>query len=152
MPQKIEWQTPDHIHTEKNPDWYWIVGIVTLSIVIITIILDNLIFAILILISAIALSLEASRHAQIINISIDNVGVKIGETFYPYENLESFWIETSDFFPRILLKSKKTLMPYITILLSDADSNHVRIILLTHLREIKHSETLMEKILIRLGF
>lgn len=149
---KITWQTIEYHHTEKTPDWYWIVGIVTLSIALISIILNNVIFAILIIVSAFTLSLFASRKPEIIDIEINNKGVKVGNTKYPYKSLESFWIETREGNDRILIKSNAVLKPYIVIFIDDADPEKIREILEQHLEEEEHSEPLLEKLLLYFGF
>jgi len=149
---KISWETYEYIHTEKTNDWYWIVAIVTISIAVIAIILNNVIFAILILISSFTLSLFASRRPDIVSASIDNSGVTFGKTRYPYSTLESFWVETRDGYPRLLLKSSKIIMPFIVIHTEDLDADEIRHFLSTHLKEEEHTEPLLEKVLIYLGF
>lgn len=148
----VEWQAPEHIYTEKNKDWYWIVGIITISIVLISIILGDLIFGILILVASITLSLHASKPPRIINIEINNTGIQTGNLIYPFDELTSFWVETKDLYPRLILKSKKVLMPFVSILLADADPDEITRALLLHLPEEHHTESLLEKIMIRLGF
>ena len=150
--EKIQWQTPEYIYKEKTTDWYWIVGIISVSIAIIAIILNNAIFGILILVSAFSLSLFATRPPKIIQIEIDNFGIKIGETVHPFVDLESFWVETRDVYPRVFFKSKKKIALYTIVLLSDADPNNVRQFLANHLTEIEHSEPFLEKVLFWLGF
>lgn len=149
---KISWETFEYIHTEKTNDWYWIVGIVTMSIAVVSIILNNLIFAILIIISSFTLSLFASRRPDAVSVTIDNLGVTFGRTHYPYFNLDSFWVETRDNFPRLLLKSQKMFMPFIVIHIEHENAGEIRKILGQHLREEEHSEPLLEKLLIYLGF
>ncbi len=149
---KISWQAPEKIHTEKTPDWYWIVGIVTISIAVISIILNNIIFAILILVSSFTLTLIASRKPHMLDVELDTDGVLIGKTFYPYANLDSFWVETRDAHPRVIFKSKKVLMTLISVLLEDTDPREARDFLKQHLQEEEHIEPLFEKVLIYLGF
>lgn len=148
----ISWHAHEKIHTEKTPDWYWIVGIVTISIVVICIILNNIIFGILIFMSSFTLSLIASKKPRLVEIHADNEGISVGNIFYPYVNLDSFWVETRDAHHRVILKSKKLFMPYISILLEDMNPGQVRAYLGTHLHEEEHIEPLFEKILIYLGF
>lgn len=152
MNETISWQAPEHLHTEKTSDWYWIVGIVTLSIALIAIILDNLIFGILIIMCALTLSLYASKKPRIVSVKIDNRGVTVGTMRYPYDNLDSFWVETRQAVPKILLKSKKLFMPFIAVLIEEVDPEEVRSILLNYLPEEEHTEPLLEKLLIYLGF
>ncbi len=150
--ENISWQAPEYMHREKTSDWYWIVGIVTISIALISIILNNVIFGILIIVCSFTLSLFASRKPQKITIELDNVGIVVGKTRYPYETLESFWIETREIHPRILLKSKKTVSTFIIILLGNSSPEEIHAKLLSHLPETEHTEPLLEKLLIYLGF
>jgi len=149
---KISWQAPLHIYKEKTSDWYWIVAIITISIALIAIILNNIIFAILILVSSFTLSLFASKRPEVVTMEINNRGVVVGNTQYSYANLESFWVETHEAYPKILIKSKKLLMPFISMLLEDMDPGYVREELLQHLPEEEHTEPFLEKLLIYFGF
>jgi len=150
--EKVSWQAPEYIHREKSSDWYWIVGIITISIALISIILNNIIFGILIVVCSFTLSLFASRKPEKVTVDITDVGVTVGKTRYPYEELESFWIETREIHPRILLKSKKTLMPFVVILLGDGSIEEIHAKLSEHLPETEHTEPFLEKLLIYLGF
>src|SRR5262245_15870726 len=118
---RISWKAHERIYTEKTNDWYWIVGIVAVSFAAISIIMNNLIFGILILVGTFTLALVSSKKPEVIEIFADKGGIGIGKTFYPYLNLESFWVETRDAHPRIIIKSKKAMMIYIIALLEDMD-------------------------------
>lgn len=152
--EKLSWNTIEYLHQEKTTDWYWIVGIVTISIAIISIILNNIIFAILILVSSFTLMLFASRPPSEVEVDIDDLGIRVGNTIYPYKHLESFWVETRENNDRILLKSKKLFMPLIIIFIEENQvrPGDVRGILLKHLPEEEHAEPFLEKLLVYLGF
>lgn len=151
---KLSWNTIEYLHQEKTSDWYWIVGIVSLSIAIIAIIMNNIIFAILILVSSFTLALFASKKPLEVTVVVDGMGVRVGKTLYPYKNLESFWIETREGNDRILIKSKKVFMPLIVIFIEEHQvaPADVRRVLLQHLAEEEHSEPFLEKLLVYLGF
>ncbi len=149
---KLTWETYEYLHTEKTSDWYWIVGIVTLSMAIIAIILNNVIFGILIIVASLVLSLFASRKPDIVTIVLDNAGVTFGKTRYPYSSLESFWFESNDAHPRVLFKSNRMFMHYLVIHADNEDADDIRDFLRQHLREEEHTEPLLEKVLIYLGF
>ena len=149
---KVTWNAHQYIHTDKTADWYWIVGIITITITVVSIILNNIIFGILILIASFTLSLSASKKPKVVDIYADKNGIGVGKIFYPYANLDSFWVEDRDAHPRIILKSQKVFMPYIPILLDDMNPQTVRNFLLQHLREEEHIEPFLEKLLIYFGF
>ena len=150
--EKLSWQTVEYLHQEKTADWYWIVGIVTISIAVITIILNNIIFGILIIVSSFTLSLFASRKPDLVKVEINSMGVTVGNTKYPYNHLQSFWIETREHTPKILLKSQKVFMPFIVIFIEDVDPEEVHSLLSKYLPEEEHTEPLLEKLLVYLGF
>jgi hypothetical protein len=150
--EKLSWETIEYLHKEKTSDWYWIVGIITLSIAVISIILNNVIFAILIIISSFTLSLFASKKPEIITVEIDNTGVTVGKNKHVYKDFDSFWIETRDAYPRILLKSKKIFMPFVMVLIEDVEPEEIHNLLSRYLPEEEHTEPLLEKLLLYFGF
>ncbi len=150
--EKIEWQAPEYIHTEKTTDWYWIVGIVTISIVLISIILNNVIFGLLILVSAFTLSLFASRPPKMVLHTLGNIGIAKGNSEHPYGEIKSFWVETTDAYPRILFKIEHHFAPYFIFLIHPDDAGEIREFLSTHLTEEKMTESIFEKLLIYFGF
>ncbi len=149
---KISWKAHEYLHQEKTTDWYWIVAIVTISIALISIILNNIIFAILIIVASFTLTLFSSIKPKLIDIEVGPMGVTLNNIRYPYNNLESFWIETRDRHPRIIFKSKKIFMPFIVAFLDSVDPEAIHQILINHLPEQEHLEPFFEKLLIYLGF
>ncbi len=150
--EKIEWRSPQHIYTEKTADWYWIVGIITVTIAIVSVILNNVIFAILIMVSSFTLSLFASHEPEIVLNEINTSGIKKGTVFYPYSDAESFWVETGDRYPRILFKLKQKLSQYLIILIDLDDAESIKNFLSQHVTEEKMTESIFEKLLIYFGF
>ncbi|MEI6843213.1 MAG: hypothetical protein WCK48_01755 [bacterium] len=150
--EKIEWHAPEYIFTEKTTDWYWVVGIITVSVALIAIIVGNLIFALLILISIGTLALFASRRPEIIRIEINDRDILIGENVYEYPQIESFWVESRDAYPRLFLRPRKKIAQHMVVLIEDVNPRDVRDILATHLTETEHTEPLLEKLFIYFGF
>lgn len=140
------------MHTEKSADWYWMVGIISATLAFISILLGNIVFAILIIVGVFTMTLYSVKRPQSVHIELGPTGIKVHEVLYPYANLESFWIEEKELAPRILFKTTKKIAPYVTVLLGDANPDEVRDELLVHLPEIKHSEPFLEKLLIYFGF
>ncbi len=150
--EQISWFAPEYIHTEKTSDWYWIVGIVTLSLAIIAILFNDVIFAILIIVAVATLTLYATRKPLLVQIDLTTTGVHDGETYHSYDDLESYWVETRDAYPKIILKSKKKLSLYIYILIEETDPEAIDEFLSYHLPKVEHREPLLEKLFVRMGF
>ena len=152
MKQPIAWQTPEYYHREKGADWYWAVGIISISAAATAIILDNVLLGVLIIIGAFSLLLYASRKPSIIDIEINERGVNVGKVLYPYGNLESFWVEETHAYPKILLRSKKLLVSHIVINIEEENPDVVREFLREHLPEEEQHEPLIQMTMEYLGF
>src|SRR3990167_9863026 len=111
----IEWDAYEYEHKERSSDWFWATGIIAVAIAIISVIFGNIIFAILVLVGSFSLSLFVNREPEAIRCTIDDTGVTRGKVKYPYSTLSSFWIDTYHSHKKIILKSKKLLMPLIIV-------------------------------------
>jgi hypothetical protein len=152
MQPLISWDAPEHLYREKNNDWYWAVGIITITAVVLAFIFNNIIFGIFILVSAFSLVIHATKKPRIIHYEINDRGVVVNNTLYPFLTLESFWIDAHERPGKILIKSHKTFMPFITIHIEEVDPEEVRDILLNYISETEHHEPLSQKLLERFGF
>jgi hypothetical protein len=148
----LTWEAHEHEYREKSSDWYWAVGIITLSIAAISIIFNDIIFAIFIIIGAFALCLASSKAPRILTYEITDRGIRVNDTLYLYQNLDSFWVEVDEAEPKLLVKSKKFFMPYLIANLNDHEPDDVRTVLLGFLKEEEHTEPLGQKIMEYLGF
>lgn len=156
MPQssfRIEWDAHEYEHKERSPDWFWAVGIIAVAVAIAAIIFDNIILGILVLISAFALSLFASRPPSTLHVTVDEKGITKGKIRYPFSALESFWIDTEHPHKKIILRSEKMFMPLIVVPLGDeTDAEQLHEKLSLSLSEEFHSLPFIERILEYLGF
>jgi len=152
MKPLISWETLEHVHTEKNNDWYWAVGIITITAAALAFIFNNPIFGIFIVVAAFALIVHASKKPKHIRCEINDRGVVVDNVLYPFLTLESFWIDAHERPAKVIIKSHKTFMPFITIFIDEVDPEEVRDILLNYISETQHTEPLSQMILERLGF
>ena len=156
MPQpsfKIEWDAHEYEHKERSPDWFWAVGIISVSLAIASVIFGNIILGILILISVFTLSLFASRPPSTLHVIVDEKGISRGKVRYPYQTLQSFWIDTEHSHKKIILRSEKLLMPLVIVPLGDeVEVEQLYENLSQFLPEEFHSLPLIERILEYLGF
>jgi hypothetical protein len=149
----LAWQAPEHSHTDKTNDWYWSVGIIAVTASAIAFIFSSTVFGIFILVAAFALMIKVGNPPENMNYEINDRGIVVGNILYPFLTLESFWIDHEEVEPRILIKSRKMLMPYISIpIAKGVDPENVRTVLLEYIAETEHREPLTQKILERLGF
>jgi hypothetical protein len=153
MENKISWKALEYKRKEKTTDWYWAVILISLAIVVISFMIHNVLFAVLIIISTIILMSFSIIAPKMVEISINQKGITAGKEIYPFATLESFWVENIDKDnQKILLKSKKLIMPLIAIPLEEYHHLDVREFLLQYLPEAEMHEPLSQKIMEKLGF
>ncbi len=153
MENKFSWKALEYKRKEKTTDWYWAVILIALAIVIISFIIHNVLFAILIIISTAILMSFSMVAPKMIEISMNQKGIIVGKEVYPFATLESFWVESEDEDnQKILLKSKKLIMPLVAIPLEEHNHLDVRQFLLQYLPEKEMHEPVAQKIMEGLGF
>jgi hypothetical protein len=155
MPQitpPIHWRAHEHSYSEKSTDWFWAVGFVTAAMAAISIILGNILFAVVITIGAITLTLQSLKKPRYEFYEVNDRGIRAGDTFYPYSSLDSFWVELSEYGDRLIIESEHFFMPLIVIQIDEAEGNEIRDYLLNYLPEEEHQEPLSHKFLEYLGF
>ncbi len=151
--EKISWKALEYKKKEKTVDWYWAVIIIVISMVIISLILHDALFAFLLIIAITSLLFFSNKDPKMIEISIDKRGIIIDKDMYPFVNLEAFWIDISDEKNhKILINSKKAFLPIISIPLEEYHHMDIRDLLLEFLPEKEMHEPLSQKIMEKLGF
>jgi hypothetical protein len=154
--QTLSWKAQEYFHQEKSNDWYWGLGIVAITSAILAIILGNTLFALIIVLFAFIAGMQAHRTPKVLDFELTRRGIVINHVLYPYNNLESFWITDGHVHKpedqRVLIKSKKALMPFIHLPVEGVDIRDVRDYLLAYLPEEETEESLLEKVLEYFGF
>lgn len=151
--QTLRWQAYEYVYQEKTADWYWALWIIVVAIAATSVLLDNAMLAILIVVAGAALTILSKRPARIVEFEINEKGVVGHGSLYLHNSLESFWVQQlGEREPRLLIKSSKTLMPLIVLPLGDVTIDEARHAMLQYVQEEELSESLTQMILEYLGF
>ena len=105
--ENIEWQAPEYTHKEKDSEWYWSVGILTLAGVVSACMFSNLLLAVLVFLIGFTMALFGARRPNEITFGISGRGVRADNTLYPFQTLQSFWVLEKEHEDLLLLKSQK---------------------------------------------
>lgn len=149
------WDAHEYIFRQKTSDWYWVIGIITISVAVLSIIFGNLLFALIILLSGFSMSALSAKEPKLIHFELNKSGVLIDKQLFPFGTLESFWVEDNRHLgmqSKLLFKSQRLIVPLIAIPLEGVDPEEIRDFLLDHLLEDHHVEPLSHKIMEGLGF
>jgi hypothetical protein len=115
---KLSWSALEYEETEKSADWYWALGVIAITASLTAFIYNNYFFGILILLSAGLLYFFAKKSPEMIEYELNDLGLRIGNHLYPFENLKSFYVETRDK-PTLFIKTERFYMPIISIPIED---------------------------------
>jgi hypothetical protein len=148
----LTWQAPEYHHYQRSPDWFWAVGIIVISVAILAFVFHNALFGILILLSAGVLIFFILRPPQDVNYEINKKGIVIGNDLHPYLTLEAFWLENRIGEPKLILKSKKTIMPFMIIPVHEDSVDEIGAVLREFLEEKELQEPVSHKVMEYLGF
>jgi len=148
----ISWQAPEHFYVEKRQDWYWAVGIVTLTLAAVCFILGSIIPGIFVVVAAVALVIHASHPPRMVVHEVNDRGIVVDDVLYPFLTLDSFWIPHDEPVPRMIIKSRKMFMPFIVVFIEEVDPESVREVMLRYIAETEHHESLLKHILEWFGF
>lgn len=156
MPQadghSISWDVVTHVHKERTADWYWALGLVALVAAGLSIWLANILFAIIIVVSAFSLGMLAARGPREHSVHIDNKGIAIDGTLYAYRSLKSFWVDRHPEDPRLYLMTHGIMAPHITLPLDNAaQAEQVHSYLRTKVEEVEQEPHFGEHILELIG-
>src|SRR3989344_5603808 len=142
----IEWETLEYEYRERSSNWYWVVGLIALSLVIGAMVMKNFLLAILVLLGAFTLMLYAKRPPRRMRASVSRRGIQIHNSLFPFHTLRSFWLHDEEDAPRkIIVRSEKLFMPHIHLPLApDLDHEALRAFLLDFLPEEPHRPTIID--------
>jgi len=115
-PREINWKALEHHHFEKTIEWYIILAIFTVAFAFSAFYLHNFLLGVLIVIAGIALAVAATRAPRELTHVVSVRGIKVGHTFYPFTELESYNIdEEHRHGPHLLVVTKHKFSPMLVI-------------------------------------
>lgn len=148
--RKIVWYGPEYSFQAKRGDWFLALWIASASVAVLATIFRNILFAVFILVSCVAITLYANRKPREVEFTLDERGISINGQLYPYAELETFWIDERT--NKLIFTSHRLLSTHLVAFIGGAPRGEIRDLLLDYLLEEEHPEPLAEKIMSLLGF
>ncbi len=87
-----EWTIQEYEQPERGAPWYVVMILLGMSIVAYALFTGNFLFALIIILFAIILFLRAHQEPAQVRFQITDLGVTVGSRFYPYLELEDFYL------------------------------------------------------------
>jgi hypothetical protein len=151
--RSIKWEAPEHFYQKKGGDWYLILGIIIIALVVAAIIFGNVLFALLLVVSGIGIAMAAARKPAIVTFEVTVRGIKIADLLYNFSDLKAYYIDEEDIKgPQLLIQTQKRFTPLMVVPLPADYIDDVEDLLRNKLEEKTLREPIFMKIMERLGF
>jgi hypothetical protein len=149
----LKWTALEFQYYPKDQSWFTISALIAFSLIIWAAFSKNFLLILMIILGYFSIAVFALKKPRKIRLSVGPKGIMIDESLYAYDHLKSFWIfyEPPEI-NELSLKSKKTIMPYIKIPLSQQNPVEVREVLLKYLPEKKQEESIIDNLARSLRF
>ncbi len=153
------WEEYNHLYVPKDSDWKWSVGIISVTLALISFMFSNITLGALILISTCVLLIHAFKEPSLTRFEINSKGVRVNQEFWSFSDIRSFWIEDNrehHIHSRILFSTNGIVDTLLVITLPlDTTDNEIHVIheeLVKILPEERLQESIFQKMLEYLGF
>lgn len=150
---RIAWEAPAFAYYDKS--WLWIAGVVTVGVILLGVFIylrDYSAMAVVVVGTLVFLQQSRKKPEQLQYV-IDQAGVTVGTTTYPWSALKSFWLVTDVSGGHLYLETTNRLLPTRTIHLANVEPAEVRARLAQRLPErTTQGEELADRLLRILRF
>lgn len=130
------WNFPEHTQHQRGSRWYIFFIIVIGLLLFYSYKTNNILFAVIIIMSAVFLTMHNRSEPRLMELKITEDGILLNDIFYNYSDFKNFAIiyRPSEV-KNLYFEFKGTFRPRLTIPLEDQNPNKLRNILLEHLEE-----------------
>jgi len=147
----LEWQAPEFVRYVKGKNWYMAAGILMLALISYALYTGSATMAIVFIVLAGVYVLTHNQEPKAISIKVTQLGVFVGEIFYPYNTIQSFWLVYHPPYVQTLnLRIVGKTMSKVTIQLHRQNPVEVRTLLAKEVPEVEGEQESFSEILIRL--
>ncbi len=88
----LVWKAPEFISHPKTKTWFLVAGTIILALIAYALYTDSATMAIVFIVLAGVYYLTHRQEPKIIDIKITQLGIFAGDTFYPYNTINAFWL------------------------------------------------------------
>ena len=149
----VDWTASEFINHDKSSSWYGLLvlgsGIIAAAVYFLT---RDVVSTGIIILGALLLGIAAVRKPRILQYSISNNGLSIGQKRYPYKEFKAFAIMQEGAISSILFLPLKRFMPPISIYYDSNDEDRIVDCLSHYLPFERHEYDLMDHLAQRLHF
>ncbi len=149
----LTWNALEYHFHEKSANWYIAVFIVVGTIAALSAVYGNYLLATLTLLAGFAIALHGARRPRVVEMKIDDHGLRVGHRLFRYKQMKSFCLlrhPQEGTFLSVELDS--ILTPRTSLLLGDADPQDIHDALIDRVPYEEYEESILDMLLRAVGF
>ncbi|MBL8160163.1 hypothetical protein JNJ66_06950 [Candidatus Saccharibacteria bacterium] len=146
------WDAEEYAYHSKGPAWFMVLGAVTLVLTIGAVVLQQYLFAVLLVIMGVTLGFFAAHPPRRISYRLTPTTVQVGDKLFDLHRYRSFGILPDEDMYLAIFRPVKKVAPGISIRFSDAEGEQIVDILGSVLPMEEFHEDLIDRIMRRLRF
>jgi hypothetical protein len=128
---------PEFMQYERGPAWYFVAGVISLVLIAVGILTQSIAFVGAFLLFIAVYFLVHHHDPRLIEIAITQKGIRAGAEFYPFEQIENFWlIDQQPYVADLKLRLKKSFNAVVTLHYFGQDPAQLRELLVPHAAEL----------------
>ncbi len=148
---QLAWKAPEFINHYRGVRWFLIAGILTILLIGYAIYSQSATMAIVFVVLAGVYYLTHNQEPKIINVEITDLGVYAGKDFYPFNQINAFWINYHPpYVHNLTLRLSDKTRTKVVIQLDVQNPVEVRRTLAKEIPEVEGGNESLMEILIRL--
>lgn len=143
---EVSWRAAEFEYVKKDAGWYWMVGTLSVILVMVAIRQESFFFAVFALVAGAMMIFSGRRRPRILNFSVGAEGIKVeGLSLIKYETLEGFALRDREGgLGEIILRKKSRLNPYVKIPVDRKTAERAGAVLRRRLPEEEYKESLTD--------
>ncbi|MDD3693951.1 MAG: hypothetical protein PHC89_00970 [Candidatus Pacebacteria bacterium] len=150
----FSWESREFDFKKKKNDWFWILGLIALALVIIAILLKNYLFIFFVVIGAFLMGVLGNTKTDDTKVIIGEKGIQIDGDFFLYDKILGFWLARNTLGEiKLLIQTNERINPVHSVLVSDSvELEELYEFLLHHIEERELVEPMANRIINRIQF
>jgi hypothetical protein len=149
----VEWSASEFIEHSKSAGWYMLLAIGSLALAAIVYLLTkDAVSTGMVIVVAAVFGIFAARRPRVLNYSVTNRGISVGDKHYPYANFKSFSVVREGNIDSVWLMPLKRFMPTLTIYFEPKDEPKIIDVISQYLPVENGRVDAVDKLMHRLRF
>ena len=144
--EDFAWEASEYLHHDKQPGWFFILGGVTLALVVAAVLTQQWFSIPVVILIGVSILVYGVKQPRVLRYALTEDGIEIGPKLYPYKNFRSFAVIQDVAWHTIDLEPTQRFMPRLTILFDDEHFPDIVSLLSEQLPEVHRTPDWVERL------